>query len=1255
MKTRRISLKPLAMAAAICVASAGLHPQGGLTRRAMASPDVPLDVPSVMVNSGAVSFSIAAPKLFWNTSHDPCPPALALAEASAPEQGGETAPPSVMAEAQSVDAPDAPLVPDAETVNRIAVQGSEIRKLFTVDETCAQYEIRSNIVADDNYVYWTNNTGLVRLSVNANPGDPTQLVTNQVSGYTELAIDGTYVVALKVLGSGPYTSQIWRINKASGAAALLQTRNNIYAARIASSYSFSIANGERYYVYWMEGNNLMRFEPATSALTTIATGVTGYYAEGGRTVFVGGFLIFTDLVFIAQNTQVRTYSNYANALNPPVYTSSDGNKVFGIVTDKDYMLMLEEYFLPCSPQPCFGGAYTHYVTRATRNGSNPGTLYFSTVSGINGPIQRIGAASDYVFWQEGGAIKRLPKNASALPLTNMKITGVMITQGIQRPDNSVILIEGRRTFVRVFVQSDGPAVAGVTARLERLDSGNNVVETVLPVNSVGTNLTVRPSPVRTNLNDSFLFELPWSWITSGLRLRARLNPYQAPPESNYADNTSAVQGPLTFNPSAALKIQFVAWGYVLNNQLWYPRFIQDIIQTYSWLIRAYPLASKITFDGAVGNQPGLHPNLWFVGDDVLGTLVDRTNPTCQDLLVKNPDGTTKTDNRSSCASRYTNIQMGAMRKESGISQSRFFYGMITDAAGEFPRGQACCQPNVSTGPTGSGTWGWDTDGSYADWYAAHEIGHTLGRGHPDLKATSNVATNNGCNLYDGPTTNGGDTNYPWQLAYIGQTNETEGFDAGDPSLGIPRAIYQGTVWRDMMSYCNNQWISDYTYQGIYNYMQANSSLTAAAQDFVAQVSGDFLDIQGTIIADTNTASIQRLRRVSSATIPPLVPGPYAIRLFDAGSTQLASYAFTPEASDEIHSLLYFDQVVNFVAGTRQVRIVRLGDGQTLATANISPNAPVVSNVALQGAPNPVTGTVTLSWSASDADGDALTFDVLYSRNGGTSFQRVRSSVSGTSTTIDTTTLGGGTGILRVVANDGANTGQADSAPFAMANKLPMPMIFIPHDGLRIHYGQLINFSGAAMDWQDGGVTGANLVWSSNLNGPLGTGEQISSQTLKVGTHTITLKATNSQGLMATTSITVIVDDDLSLLGPTLTAAPVQVSFSFAKDAATPKNVTVAIGNAGSGDLNWTASVNAPWLSLSTSSGTAPANLTLTANPAGIANGSTLSATLTLVAPAQGGQPTQTLTIPVLLGKDIPLYVGTSDPPQRKVYTPIIVR
>ena len=36
---------------------------------------------------------------------------------------------------------------------------------------------------------------------------------------------------------------------------------------------------------------------------------------------------------------------------------------------------------------------------------------------------------------------------------------------------------------------------------------------------------------------------------------------------------------------------------------------------------------------------------------------------------------------------------------------------------------------VGSGPVGSGDWGWDFDGSYADWYSGHEVGHAFGRPH----------------------------------------------------------------------------------------------------------------------------------------------------------------------------------------------------------------------------------------------------------------------------------------------------------------------------------------------------------------------------------------------------------------------------------------------------------------------------------------------------------------------------------------------
>ena len=262
---------------------------------------------------------------------------------------------------------------------------------------------------------------------------------------------------------------------------------------------------------------------------------------------------------------------------------------------------------------------------------------------------------------------------------------------------------------------------------------------LLPVNDVGTNLTVWSSPQRANLNDSFLFELPWSWTTCGsLTIDARLNPFHAPPQASYANNDLSA-GPFSFSVSPRLQVQFVAWQYVLFNQLHTPLFIRDIMETYSWIRRAYPVNSTTGF--STDPSAGFRPGLWFAGDDTLGAKVAGTDPSCQDLYWKD-DKNVWHDDRNLCASRYTNQQMVQMRAENGMPSSLFFYGMIADTKNPsnqwvFPRGQACCGTAVSSGPVGAdgpnGYFWWNGDGTYADWYAAHEIGHTLGRAHPETK------------------------------------------------------------------------------------------------------------------------------------------------------------------------------------------------------------------------------------------------------------------------------------------------------------------------------------------------------------------------------------------------------------------------------------------------------------------------------------------------------------------------------------------
>jgi len=239
-------------------------------------------------------------------------------------------------------------------------------------------------------------------------------------------------------------------------------------------------------------------------------------------------------------------------------------------------------------------------------------------------------------------------------------------------------------------------------------------------------------------------------------------------------------------------------------------------------------------------------------------------------------------------------------------------------------------------------------------------------------------------------------------------------------------------------------------------------------------------------------------------------------------------------------------------------------------------------------------------------------------------------VGNSSTLLDTLPLGGSTtAILRVVASDGVHSAYGDTVPFTMASKPPQPHILTPADGTQIHWGQLLNFSGEALDLQDGSVSGANLVWSSQF-GQLGTGELLSIDDLPVGVNNITLEATNSLGLSASTQITVVVDDDLDWPGPTLSVGPAQVGWHVGIEAMGIQTADLSISNAGTGNLDWIASEHAPWLTISAASGTVPFTLTLTADPTGMAAGTALSTTLWVTSPESSHHTTQTVAIPVSL-------------------------
>jgi len=126
-------------------------------------------------------------------------------------------------------------------------------------------------------------------------------------------------------------------------------------------------------------------------------------------------------------------------------------------------------------------------------------------------------------------------------------------------------------------------------------------------------------------------------------------------------------------------------------------------------------------------------------------------------------------------------------------------------------------------------------------------------------------------------------------------------------------------------------------------------------------------------------------------------------------------------------------------------------------------------------------------------------------------------------TFTTTTLSVGTHVITAIATDsGSLTGSTSITITINANSPPTVTISEPTDASNFGFGSEVTFTGAAMDVEDGDLT-ASLAWSSDVDGPLGTGGTFATSALSVGTHVITASITDSGGQTGTASITITID------------------------------------------------------------------------------------------------------------------------------------
>ncbi len=373
-------------------------------------------------------------------------------------------------------------------------------------------------------------------------------------------------------------------------------------------------------------------------------------------------------------------------------------------------------------------------------------------------------------------------------------------------------------------------------------------------------------------------------------------------------------------------------------------------------------------------------------------------------------------------------------------------------------------------------------------------------------------------------------------------------------------IYNPSNTHDALSYCpsggsRSGWIAPYTW----NYMSNKVDLVAAAGADGASVRLGTENLQATdsshsLVVDltifnpaTNPPKggvLNAMHKVDGGIAYPLPGSGYAVQL-RSGANVLYSEEFGVSFESEYdgHTGAEHDDPPFPAADTPQADlsfIIPWVDGATsvvlvqgatvLDSRSVSAHAPVVT-VTNPATPAtwPAGSQQNVTWTGSDADGDTLSYSVLYSYNDGATWDLLATDLSEPSYTVDVDAFAGGPAArFRVVATDGINIGVGDSAPVSIPDQAPYAVIVNPVDGGAYAPGNLVILSGSGVDMEDGRIPDGQLSWSSNRQGALGIGPSLPVNNLAPGEHIITLTTTDAKGQTGVATVKVLIGERVYL-------------------------------------------------------------------------------------------------------------------------------